>query len=95
MASRNYELKKGVVLQAFGNPSKTCTNDTITDELGDWYMANYPQKIIYFDRVRSKPAPAPLRVTILPPKESEEIKEPEKIAEVSEVTEVKKKYTKK
>ena len=72
MATRNYELKKGVLLEAFGDASKTCTNDTITDGLGDWYMAHYPQKIIYFDRVRSVP---PLivqpRITIIPPVEKD------------------------
>ena len=57
MATRNYELKKGVLLEAFGDASKTCTNDTITDELGDWYMANQPEKIIYFERTRSVPPP--------------------------------------
>jgi hypothetical protein len=68
MATRNYELKKGVLLEAFGDASKTCTNDTITDELGDWYMAHQPEKIIYFERVRSAPAPiVQPRITIIPP----------------------------
>jgi len=70
MATRNYELKKGVLLEAFGDASKTCTNDTITDELGDWYMANQPEKIIYFERTRSVPPPvAQPRITIIPPVE--------------------------
>jgi hypothetical protein len=70
MATRNYELKKGVLLEAFGDASKTCTNDTITDEIGDWYMKNQPEKIIYFERVRSVPPPAPNpKITIIPPVE--------------------------
>jgi hypothetical protein len=69
MATRNYELKKGVLLEAFGDASKTCTNDTITDEIGDWYMANYPDKIIYFDRVRVAPSVVKPKVTIIPPTE--------------------------
>jgi hypothetical protein len=51
MASNKYELKKGVLLQAFGDASKTCTNDTLTDELGDWYLKNCPEKAIYFERM--------------------------------------------
>jgi len=51
MAARNYELKKGVVLQAFGQPQKTCTNDSLTDKLAEWYLKNYPEKIIFFSRV--------------------------------------------
>jgi hypothetical protein len=51
MASRNYELKRGVLLQAFGDASKTCTNDTLTDELAEWYMKNQPEKIIYFSKL--------------------------------------------
>jgi hypothetical protein len=67
MASSKYELKRGVVLQAFGDASKTCTNDTITDELGDWYMKHYPEKAIYFARM---PVPgtinAPANIVIVP-----------------------------
>lgn len=58
MASSKYELKRGVVLQAFGHPEKTCTNNTITDELGDWYMKHYPEKRVYFARVPRPETPA-------------------------------------
>jgi hypothetical protein len=69
MASSKYELKKGVLLEAFGHPEKTCTALTITDELGDWYMANYPQKAIYFARLPQPPAPIiPQAITVIPPK---------------------------
>jgi hypothetical protein len=51
MAAKNYELKRGVLLQAFGDASKTCTNDTLTDELAEWYLKNQPEKIIYFSRL--------------------------------------------
>ena len=64
MAARNYELKRGVLLEAFGDASKTCTNDTLTDELAEWYLKNYPDKIIYFARV---PKESPARVTVPPP----------------------------
>jgi len=71
MASTKYELKKGVLLEAFGDPSKTCTNATLTDELGDWYMAHYPDKAIYFSRLPrpgvAPVAPPPPQMTILPP----------------------------
>jgi hypothetical protein len=51
MATRNYELKRGVLLQAFGDASKTCTNDTLTDELAEWYLKNQPEKIVYFSKL--------------------------------------------
>jgi len=51
MATRNYELKRGVLLEAFGDASKTCTNDTITDELAEWYLKNQPETIIYFSKL--------------------------------------------
>lgn len=67
MASSKYELKKGVLLQAFGHPEKTVTALTITDEIGDWYMANYPQKMVYFARYPKPTAPViPAGVEILP-----------------------------
>ncbi|MCJ7447899.1 MAG: hypothetical protein MUO72_09410 [Bacteroidales bacterium] len=63
---KGYELKRGVLLQAFGDASKTCTNDTLTDELGDWYMANQPEKVIYFSRLPATPV-IPPSVVIIPP----------------------------
>ncbi len=60
MPSSKYELKKGVVLQAFGHPEKTCTNLTITDELGDWYMEHFPEKVVYFVRYPRPAKPAGL-----------------------------------
>lgn len=66
MATRNYELKKGVLLQAFGDASKTCTNDTLTDELAEWYLKHYPEKAIFFSRVPSAPIPEP-SVRVIPP----------------------------
>lgn len=67
MSTPNYQLKKGVLLQAFGDASKTCTNDTLTDELAKWYLDTYPDKIIYFERVPSTPVAAP-SIKIIPPK---------------------------
>lgn len=66
MATPNYQLKKGVLLQAFGDASKTCTNDTLTDELAKWYLENYPEKIIYFDRIPTS-AIIPPAIKIIPP----------------------------
>lgn len=66
MATPNYELKKGVLLQAFGDASKTCTNDTLTDELAQFYLTHYPEKAIYFSRIPPVPIAAPA-VTIIPP----------------------------
>ena len=86
MATRNYELKRGVLLEAFGDASKTCTNDTLTDELAVWYLTNQPEKIIYFSKVPSNhpTAPAvPQNIVIIPPKDMateliEQVLEPKK-----------------
>jgi hypothetical protein len=67
MASSKYALKKGVVLTAFGHPEKTCTNNTITDELGDWYMANFPEKVIFFERLPQKVNSLPAGIEIINP----------------------------
>lgn len=48
MARCNYVLKAGVLLQGFGNASKTCTNANLTDELAEWHLENNPGCRIYF-----------------------------------------------
>jgi hypothetical protein len=65
---KGYELKKGVLLQAFGHPEKVCTNLTLTDELAEWYLTNYPEKAIYFAKIPVIPPPpaAPEEVIIIP-----------------------------
>jgi hypothetical protein len=63
MATPNYELKRGVLLEAFGHPEKTCTNNTLTDELAEWHLRENPGKAVYFARMPAKlltPAPPPL-----------------------------------
>lgn len=35
-----YRLRKGAVLTAFSDASKTCTNVTLTDELAEWHLRN-------------------------------------------------------
>ena len=52
----NYSLKKGVLLQAFGDASKACTNDSpnFTDELARWYLDNQPGCEKYFERMPGK-----------------------------------------
>lgn len=92
MASR-YELKKGVLLQAFGHPEKACTNNTITDELAEWYLINYPEKAIFFARI------PPREPKVRPPEPARKAPEPEThpdtFAEiVSQITEVKKRPSK-
>jgi hypothetical protein len=76
---KGYELKKGVLLQAFGDASKTCTNDTLTDELAEWYLRHFPEKAIYFSKIpvnKVKPAP-PADIKIVKPKVAEVVKPPE------------------
>jgi hypothetical protein len=55
-----YELKKGVLLQAFGDASKTCTNDNLTDELAEWHLKQCPEKSIYFSRIPEGASIAPV-----------------------------------
>ena len=52
----NYSLKKGVLLQAFGDAAKACTNDSphFTDELAEWYLKNQPGCEKYFERMPGK-----------------------------------------
>lgn len=84
MASSKYEIRKGVVLQVFGDPSKTCTNATITDELGDYYLKNHPEKLRFFTKY-PKPEPVkavapktePAKVEPVEEVIKEEVKEPE------------------
>ena len=33
-----YKLKKGAVLQAFGNADMFCTSDSLTDERAEWHL---------------------------------------------------------
>jgi hypothetical protein len=75
MTPKGYELKKGVLLQAFGDASKTVTNDTLTDEIAEWYLTNQPEKIIYFSKVGTMTIPSapPANITIIQPKKEHEI----------------------
>jgi hypothetical protein len=83
MAARNYELKKGVLLQAFGEPSKTCTNDTLTDELAQWHLNKNPEKAILFARLPANwKYVIPKNIEIIKPKEEAKVNDP--IAEVME-----------
>lgn len=81
MATSKYELRKGVVLQTFGHPEMTCTNNTITDALGDYYVKNHPEKLIYFVRYPKAISPAVkvAEVKVVKPK-ALHIVDPQKIA---------------
>lgn len=78
--TNNYVLKKGVLLQAFGDSSKTCTNDNLTDALAEWHLRQCPGKAIFFARMpapvatgTNAPTPAPGNMIIIPPVKKEEI----------------------
>ena len=78
MATSKYELRRGVVLQVFGDPTKTCTNNTLTDELAEWYLEHYPEKAVYFVRRPAPKAsviPAGIKIIIPAPKVEEIIPE--------------------
>lgn len=77
--AQNYKLKKGVLLQAFGDASKTVTNDSphFTDELARWYLDHVPGVERYFaiipgranvpDEIRNRPPGRPGPTIIVPP----------------------------
>jgi hypothetical protein len=48
MPNSRYQLKAGVLLQAFGDPSKACTNKNLTDALAEWHLINNPGVRKYF-----------------------------------------------
>lgn len=54
----NYRLKKGVLLQVFGDASKAVTNDSphFTDALAEWYLKNQPGCEKYFEVMPGKPS---------------------------------------
>ena len=77
--AQNYKLKQGVLLQAFGDASKTVTNDSphFTDELAQWYLDNVPGVERLFaiipgranvpDEIRNRPPIRPGPTIIVPP----------------------------
>jgi hypothetical protein len=97
MGPCNYLLKKGARLTAFGNYSKNCTNQNITNELAEWHLRINPGCARLFERmpdnapvnlanVKLVAPPAnitivPPVITIIPPVKKEEVK-PEVKAEV-------------
>jgi hypothetical protein len=56
-----YRLKPGVVLQSFGDASKTCTNINLTDELAEYHLRTNPGCIRYF----SSPSPEEIQNRVL------------------------------
>lgn len=68
MASSKYVVKRGVVLQPFGHPEMSCDCNSITDEKGDWIMANQPGLLKYFDKYPKQTTPVSTPgITIIPP----------------------------
>jgi hypothetical protein len=66
MASSNYILKKGVVLQVFGDASRSYTWKTITDEIAEQILREFPEKRIFFDQVPVKVVEVPEPITEVP-----------------------------
>lgn len=46
-----YQLKPGAVLTAFGDVSKTCTNDNLTDELAEFHLKTNPGCAKWFSKM--------------------------------------------
>jgi hypothetical protein len=55
MKGCRYELKKGVVLQVFGDPTKAVTNANLTDELAEWHLKNNPSCRRFFVTIPNTP----------------------------------------
>jgi hypothetical protein len=75
----SYRLKPGALLRAFGDESKTCTNENLTDELAEYHLRTNPGCARLFSII----PPPPLELKIIPP-EKKEVKEiiPDVIPEV-------------
>jgi hypothetical protein len=79
MSNCKYVLKAGVLLQAFSDASKTCTNANLTDELAEWHLEHNPGCHIYFavlpgipsvpDEVRDRPRTGGPTIIVPPEKE--------------------------
>ena len=54
MTLSNYQLKAGVLLQAFGDASKVMTNDNITDELAEFHLKTNPSCARFFSVMPGK-----------------------------------------
>lgn len=84
----DYLLKPGALLQAFSDPSKTCTNANLTNELAQWHLMNNPGVARYFSKIPAYfipvKTPVPSGLTIIP----SNIVRPDKII-IPKVTEVK------
>jgi hypothetical protein len=61
-----YRLKKGAVLQGFGDASKFCTNDNLTDELAEWHLQNTRGAASLF-AVMPAPIETESKLVIIPP----------------------------
>ena len=59
----SYRLKPGAVLTAFGDETKTCTNENLTDELAQYHLSTNPGCAKWFSVM---PAP-PKELKIVPP----------------------------
>lgn len=62
MKGCKYELKKGVVLQVFGDPTKAVTNANLTDELAEWHLKNNPSCRKFFVTIPNTPRVEPEKV---------------------------------
>ena len=102
MATSDYVLKPGAILQAFGDASKIATNKNLTDELAEWYLKNVPGSSSKFSKLKAGVVIPPYTgITVLKsnivqpekiviPEVKAEVVEPVEVAEVSPEVEVKK-----
>jgi hypothetical protein len=68
-----YRLKKGAVLQAFGDESKIATNDNLTDELAQWHLAHTRGAASLFAIMPEAP-PEDQELEIVPAEKTEPVK---------------------
>lgn len=62
-----YKLRKGAVLQSFGNADMFCTADNLTDERAEWHLKNTRGAASLFEKL-PEDAPTFGDLEIIPPK---------------------------
>lgn len=85
-----YRLKPGVLLQAFGDETKTVTNKNLTDELAEFHLRTNPGTRKYFAIVPPEDEESNLKI-VEPKKEKQDVKGNDVAKEnISEVVQEKK-----
>jgi hypothetical protein len=88
----SYRLKPGALLRAFGDESKTCTNENLTDELAIYHLTVNPGCANLFSIIAAPPKELKI---VIPEVKKTEIKATEAKAEIISSEKMKTKRTSK